>query len=137
MFKEMPQAEHAYTKAKKLKQYLKCQQAEFKMKQSQFDKCVKRKKRAFGRERCMQLKEINPLDPNSFWKYINRLGPKSKKPIPRECYATDGSIIYEENVVINKWREEFFNLYTRKKADGNESHKKFKDFIIKDNEDFE
>ena len=109
----------------------------FKMKQSQFDKCVKRKKRAFDRERCMQLEEINPFDPNSFWKYINRLGPKSKKPIPRECYAMDGSIIYEENVVINKWREELFNLYTRKEADGNESHKKFKDFIIKDNEDFE
>ena len=27
MFKEMQQAEHAYTKAKKLKQYFKCQQA--------------------------------------------------------------------------------------------------------------
>ena len=55
MFKEMQQAEHAYTKAKKPKQNFKRQQAEFKMKQSQFDKCVKRKKRAFDRERCMQL----------------------------------------------------------------------------------
>ena len=54
-----------------------------------------------------------------------------------ECYATDGSILYEENVVIDKWREEFFNLYNPKEADGNESQKKFKDFIIKDNEDFQ
>ena len=85
----------------------------------------------------MQLEEINPSDPNSVWEYINRLGPKSKKPIPMECYATDGSIIYEENAVLNKWREELFNLYNPKEADGNESHKKFKDFIIKDNDDFE
>ena len=33
MFKEMQKAEHAYTKAKKLKQNFKRQQAEFKMKQ--------------------------------------------------------------------------------------------------------
>ena len=103
------------------------------MKQSQFDKCVKRKKRAFDRQRCMQLDEINSLDPNSFWEYINRLGPKSKNSIPMECYATDGSIRYEENVIMNKWREEFFNLYNPKEADGNESQKKFKKSIIKDN----
>ena len=105
MFKDMQQAEHAYTRAKKLKQNFKRHQAEFKLKQSQFDKCVKRKKRAFDQERCIHLEEINPWDPNSFRDYINRLGPKSKKPISMECYATDGSIIYEENVVINKWRE--------------------------------
>ena len=54
-----------------------------------------------------------------------------------ECYRTDGSIIYEENVVMNKWKEELFNLYNPKEADGNKSQNKFKDFIIKDNEDFE
>ena len=40
------------------------------------------------------------------------------------------SIIYEENTVMNKWREELFNLYNPKEAYGNESQKKFKDFII-------
>ena len=85
----------------------------------------------------MQLEEINSSDPNSFWEYINRLGPKSKNPIPMECYPTDGSIIYEENVVINKWREELFNLYNPKEAGWNESQNKFKDFIIKDNEGLE
>ena len=55
MFKVMQQAEHAYIKANTLKQNFKRQQAEFKMKQDQCDKCVKRKKRAFNRERCMQL----------------------------------------------------------------------------------
>ena len=54
-----------------------------------------------------------------------------------ECYATDGSIIYEANVIMNKWREEFFNLYNPKEADGNESQNEFKDFIVKDDEDFE
>ena len=91
----------------------------------------------YFRERCMQLEEINSLDPNCFWEYINKLGSKNKTPIPKECYGTDGSIIYEENVVMNKWKEEFFNLYNPKEADGNESQNKFKDFIIKDNEDFE
>ena len=54
-----------------------------------------------------------------------------------ECYGTDGSIKYEENVVMNKWKEEFSHLYNPKEADGNESQKKFYDFIKKDNEDFE
>ena len=85
----------------------------------------------------MQLEKINSSDPNSFWEYINRLGTKSKNPIPMECYATDGSIIYEENVVINKWREELFNSYNPKEAGWNESQNKFKDFIIKDNEGLE
>ena len=85
----------------------------------------------------MQLEEINSSDPNCFWEYINKLGPKNKTPIPMECYGTGGSIIYEENVVMNKWKEEFFNLYNPKEADGNESQNNFKYFIIKDNEDFE
>ena len=50
---------------------------------------------------------------------------------------TDSSIIYEENVVMNKCKEEFLNLYNPKEVGGNESQKKFKDYIIKDNEDFE
>ena len=52
---------------KKIKQNFKRQQAEFKLKQDQFDKCVKRKKRASNRERCMQLEEINSSDPNCLW----------------------------------------------------------------------
>ena len=38
-----------------------------------------------------------------------------------ECYGTDGTIIYEENAVMNKWKDEFFNLYNPKKADGKEA----------------
>ena len=45
--KEMQQAEHAYTKGKKINQNFKSQQAEFKM---------KRKKRTFDQEHCMQLR---------------------------------------------------------------------------------
>ena len=63
--------------------HLICQQAEFKMKQSQFDKCVKRKKWAFDQERCMQLEEINSSDPN-------RLGPKSNKANLRDLKAVTG-----------------------------------------------
>ena len=103
MFKEMQQAEHANTKAKKNKQNFKRQQAEFKMKQNQFDKCVKRKKWAFDREHCMQLEEINSSDPNSFWEYINKLSPKSKTPIPMECYAMDGSIIWGKCRCCVQW----------------------------------
>ena len=137
MFKEMQQAEHAYIKAKKHKQNFKRQQAEFKLKHDQFDNCVKRKNRAFNRERCMQLEEINSSDPNCFWEYINKLGPKNKTPTPTVCCGTDGLIIYEENFVMNKWKEEFLNLYNPNEADGNDSQNRFKDFIIKYHEDFE
>ena len=63
MFKEMQQAKHAYIKAKNPKQNFKRQQADIKLKQNQFDKCVKRKKRALNQERRKEQNGFEKVDP--------------------------------------------------------------------------
>ena len=137
MFKTMQKAEHAYLKAKKCGKNFKDLQAVFKTKQATFDKQVKKKKRIFQRERCTQLENINASDPNSFWDYIKRLGPKKKSSIPMECYDRDGSVIQDEDFVMRKWKNDFFSLYNPGGPDVNKTQSKFKKFIVLDNERFE
>ena len=69
LFKIMQKAEHVYIKAKKNHQHFRELFKIFKQKQSLFDKTLKRKKRQYQRQKCLDLEKINSSDPNSFWDY--------------------------------------------------------------------
>ena len=104
LFRDMQKAEHNFIKAKRNKHKFKEMQSLFKCKQKHFDRIVKNKKRTCQRNKCLQLEKVNSSDPTSFWDHIKRLGPKKKSTIPMECYAPDGSIIYDPKYILNLWR---------------------------------
>lgn len=57
------------------------------------------------------------INPNDFWAKIRNLGPKNKKAIPLEIIEETGMIINDEEVVLNKWRTDFKNLYNGSDSD--------------------
>ena len=50
-------------------------------------------------------------DPNEFWQYIYKLGPKKKRrDIPWEV-TINGECVFDRNQILKKWKEDFENLY--------------------------
>ncbi len=54
---------------------------------------------------------LNTNDPREFWKYIQKLGPRAKTPIPWEVYDSDGNITTNREFVLNHWKSEYSRLY--------------------------
>ena len=55
------------------------QRRAFRIVQKCFDKMLKKKKRSFCKGVLLQIEACNTRDPNSFWEYIKKLGPKQSK----------------------------------------------------------
>ena len=51
----------------------------FKQKQFLFDKALCNAERAYNRRFADEIEELNTSDPQMFWSYINRLGPRKQK----------------------------------------------------------
>ena len=45
------------------------------------------------------------------YKQLRRLGPNKRKSIPMEIYNESNQIVYDTNLVLNKWKTDFENLY--------------------------
>ena len=58
----------------------------------------------------MKIEECLTRDPNAFWRYIKKIGPSRDESIPMEV-EINGVISSDLNVVLEKWRSEFENLY--------------------------
>ena len=137
LFKDMHKAEREYLKAKKNQMGVRNLFSVFKTKQNVFDRVLKRKKRNFKRTQCINLEQVNSSDPNSFWDYIKKLGPKKTNKIPWECYSSNGEIIYDSDEVLKKWKEDFESLYTPSLNDVTEEEMRFKESIKTENIEFE
>ena len=92
------------------KQLIECKRKIFKEAQHDFDKTLKWKKRQFCRGKMITIENCCVSDPNAFWKFIKNLGLKKSRKIPMEV-EVNGTISVDENVVLEKWRNDFKNLY--------------------------
>ena len=137
LFKDMQKAEHQYIMAKKKQSPHKELRHIFKLKQDRFDKILKRKKRNFQKLKCLHIEQVNSSDPNIFWDYIKKLGPKKSSHIPWECYSDNGDIVYNTNEVLDKWRDEFSSLYSPSLENITTEQLEFKEHIKAENEKFE
>ena len=45
------------------------------------------------------------------YKQLRRLGPNKRNSIPMEIYNESNQIVYDTNLVLNKWKTDFENLY--------------------------
>ena len=57
------------------------------------------------------IENLNTDNPNEFWNHVNKLGPKRNKDVPMEVYDNDGSIIYDTDAVLDRWKTDFEGLY--------------------------
>lgn len=80
--------------------------------QKRFDKALRKKERMFNRNKIEELERVQTSDPKSFWKHVESLGVNMKKNIPMTVYE-NGSAVSDEDIVLNRWKEDFCNLYNR------------------------
>ena len=59
----------------------------------------------------IEIEKCNSSDPNSFWSYINNLGPRKCTHIPWEV-ETDQGTSCDDTIVLKKWENAFESLFT-------------------------
>ena len=59
----------------------------------------------------VEIKEMTTSNPTEFWKNIQGLGPRKNKSIPIEVVDESGNTSQDENIVFERWKNDFYNLY--------------------------
>ncbi len=85
--------------------------------QKQFDKMLKKTERSYYRGQCLDIENVETKNPTEFWKKIKSLGPNKKKDIPVKVYDDNNSVCGDIDVVLNKWKSDFQNLYNKPEED--------------------
>ena len=83
----------------------------FKEKRDIFDKALRNAERYYNRKFADKIEEINTSDPNIFWDYIRKLGPRQSRDIPTKVYGDDNTLCDDPDIVLHKWKSEFEALY--------------------------
>jgi hypothetical protein len=59
----------------------------------------------------IEIEDMCSSNPKDFWERIKRLGPRKGTAIPIEVIDSNGVPINNVNIVFEKWRIDFLNLY--------------------------
>ncbi|VDI31966.1 Hypothetical predicted protein [Mytilus galloprovincialis] len=82
-----------------------------------FDKTLRRTERTYRKMKAVDIEAMTTKKPNDFWEKIRNLGPRNHKSIPIEIVDESGNIETDEQLVLDKWRIDFENLYTGSNSD--------------------
>ena len=123
LWKEMTECEriYRYVKKKGLNSTDR-KQTKFREAQWKFHKELKIRKRMHKRGEMIKIESYCTNDSNKFWEYVRNLGPKKNSTIPWKV-CVDGEIMVDKNVVLEKWKNDFKNLYDFRDATFNDSFK--------------
>ena len=114
-WKTMVNAEKSYTRSKQNSEISRNLRKEFLLKRKIFDKLLRNTERKYYRDKALEIEAINTSNPTEFWKYVNSLGPKRKSNIPMQVYDEGDSNnpikINDQQAVLNKWKDDFHDLY--------------------------
>ncbi len=111
LWKQMCDSENEYLKYKGSNQIRQLLRHRFKESSRIFNRTLRRAERAYNRSRQDEIETVCTSNPTEFWNYIKKLGPRTSNKIPEEVYDDDNNIMYDRNSVLNKWKNEFENLY--------------------------
>lgn len=79
--------------------------------QKNFDKNYRRAKRNYNKNVVQEIENMANVNPTEFWEKIRNLGPRKKDSIPMEVYDDQGNVVNNHKYVLDKWRDEFRNLF--------------------------
>ena len=83
-----------------------------------FDNVYRKTKRKYQENKINDIETLNTEDPKAFWQELKKLGPHQSSDIPLAVYNRDGSVCYEERVVLDKWKNDFSLLYNSEPTPG-------------------
>ncbi len=76
-----------------------------------FNKALRRAERNYNKELQNEIESVCTDNPRQFWQYIKKLGPKTSNRIVEEVYDNDGNVQCDLDTVLQKWKNDFENLY--------------------------
>ena len=129
LWREMNIKEKEFLKCKGSKQSRTLKRAQFIKARQTFDKNLRQAERQFNKQVILEIDEVCTNNPHEFWNYIKQLGPRKRNSnIPFQVYNTDGNFDSNIQIVLNKWKSDFEQLFNRPaEADDSFSH----DFYLK------
>ena len=60
----------------------------------------------------LEIETLERETPSEFWDKVRKLGPRNKNSIPMEIVSEDGTVNHSRNDMIEKWQNEFQNMYS-------------------------
>ena len=84
---------------------------DFQIAQKNFDRRLRHCERKHKQTMCIDIETMTSNNPSEFWNKIKQLGPRRHSSIPMEIYDNDGEIIIDEQIVLEKSKEDFQNIY--------------------------
>ena len=95
---------------------------EFNKSHKEFDKALKRKRRAYNHGLLLKIESCRLDDPNAFWEYIKRLGPAKRQEILWEI-EVKGEIVTDKVKILDEWKNAFEKLYSMEAENDNNEFK--------------
>ena len=111
LWKLLKECERKYTRHKRYAPGFNLCRAKFIEAQRNFDKNVKRSKRAYLGRRVLEIESSNTDNPRAFWEFIQGLSPRKIACIPCEV-VLDWVQVTDPTRVLQHWSNEFHSLLT-------------------------
>ena len=85
-----------------------------------FDKELRRAERLYNSQQRDKIHQLRTDNPKQFWSVINKLGPVVHKDEQNAVRTEDGSISFDHQVIMKKWKDDFEVLYQMSNSTGEE-----------------
>ena len=123
--KELSQAWREYVKTNESDKKL------YKSAQYKFNRLLQKTKRDYHAKLYTDIESANTKNPTEFWNFINKIGPSRKQNIP-DIVEINGELYSDADIVINKWKEDFSNMYNKPECVKNDYDIEFGNKIMRD-----
>ena len=124
-WKLMHESERVYRLYKKQRKLpTTCQEAKsiFRRHQADFDKCLKKKKREYFAGLTLNIEACNTKNPQAFWRYVNKLGPRKLNKIPMQVLVGD-KVCENKEIMLDTWKKSFESIYQANQTNFNDDFK--------------
>ena len=90
----------------------------------------KKCKRDYQRSLQNDIETLNTGEPKEFWRSLKRLGPKPKSDIPMEVYNDAREIESDLDIVLDKWKDDYYSLFGSRTINTGEYDSELYDYLL-------
>ncbi|XP_071165972.1 uncharacterized protein [Mytilus edulis] len=113
LWQQVKNNENLYLQCKgtKCKQEQNSLRKNFKESRKDFDKKARQAERQYNAKQRDKITSLKTNDPKTFWDEINKLGPTTTKQEIDCVNLENGSVSYNPDDILKKWKEDFSGLF--------------------------
>ncbi len=112
LWKTMNTNEHAFLKCKDNRREKSYKRQVFLNSRKILDTELCRSGRMYNKNMVNEFDSICTENPQAFWDYIKKIGPRKLNQIPMKVYR-DNELVSDPVIVVDTWQKDFSRLYKR------------------------